>query len=467
MKITTLAVSFVTIVLFAPVLMAEDEKPQDKPAEALKIDMKDDPLEFIAESQRSAKQPVMTYKELLHFLQYHLGHLHIKNNPGEIKMRYGADGLPVYFDPDALAELRGAIQTDAITVITNNIKDPTKPTARQLAETGTVNVDDVRWQVLNTRKTPSEKKADETATGDPGAGTNGEPSGPKQVVQKVQREDFWFVRHSSSLLDNDLAVSKDETGKSKVDLANTNGALLSYDHDYSSRGDKWTAQGSVTWGNRYTGIDAPIQELWILPGIDFAHLDGTGVATKSHLDSLSANLGTMFRLDGTGPQLANIKIGPKVESDFGFHSLIGGGVLEYEPVDDRIGLGTWSYPDPAASDNLLKFKPRLFGYVDGGSVFNKGKKRDINTGDVYSRFGPKVALDIGSERPVLNNFNIELSYAHYLGILGSAATDYKFALDWKLDQEKVFSLQTSYEHGGLDANGDKVNTFTIGLTITQ
>jgi hypothetical protein len=300
-----------------------------------------------------------------------------------------------------------------------------------------------------------------------------QPTPEEMLAAYKKSEVFFSARKSAGLLDSDFVVDLDPTKKPTLaNLPSDSGALLSYNRNFLTDQNTWTAQGSLGLPVRFPMDSKGIQEVWFVPSVDFNHLGGSAIASSKRLDSLAWREGVYVRTYESNDQALQFRAGAVEQTDFRFSSLLVGGESEVEYKNGFLGapLGIWNdyYHNPR-----FNITPRLILNLDGGHVLSQGYKAGLVSGSDYGRFGPVASLTFsqgagldGLAKNILPN-SVRLNYSHYLGYVGRAYDDYGVVGNWKLDDSGVFSISAAYDHGGLNPNGDKADQFTLGLTIKK
>lgn len=295
----------------------------------------------------------------------------------------------------------------------------------------------------------------------------------QQLADYSKTQTFLYVRKTTSLMDSDFSVSKgDITSEKKAD-----GAIFSYNRLFSTDRNTWTTQGVLEAPVRFPSdhSENSLQEVWYVPAVEFNQLSGNGVIKTKKIDSLTFQNGTFMVTDFDDVGTSLIRASQVTETDFNFSSLLVGGEAEYEPVNDDAHLGTPEHLFVDKKSNLewITVMQRLVLHLDGGTVLDAGNKPTLHDGQMYNRFGPVYSFDIypGAQMnlpdALASSSKLEFSYGHYIGISGKACNDYKVNLNMSLDNQGIFGFTVAYEHGGLDANGDRANQVTAGLVIKK
>jgi hypothetical protein len=345
------------------------------------------------------------------------------------------------------------------------LKTSDNPAKAYFLKTGFFKKDDIASEVLNLP--------------DPSA-AQPKPEPPKQTPGEIlsayyEPQVFFSARKSASLLDSDFVVSQDSKKKPALaNLPSDSGALLSYNRNFTVEQNTWTAQGSLGLPVRFPFNSSGVQEIWFVPSVDFNHLGGSAIAPSKRIDNLAWRTGIYVRDFTAATQGLQFRVGNVTQTDFRFSSLIVGGESEIEFKNETLHLGVPIAEFKDEDQNpRLNITPRLILNLDGGTVVDAGYKTTLSNGQDYSRFGPVASLTFsqgsglsGAFRGILPT-SVRVSYAHYLGLVGGAYDDYGVVGIWNIDGSGVFSLNATYDHGGLNPNGDKANQFTVGLTIKK
>jgi hypothetical protein len=299
------------------------------------------------------------------------------------------------------------------------------------------------------------------------------PTPPPSNDGSTTPEVYYSLRKTSGLLDSNFSVQPDKTsGKSSLASSpSESGALLSYNRNFATTQDTWTAQGSAGLPIRFFPNSDDLSGLWFVPSVDFNYLGGSGVAAKSKLDSLQFNLGTLFNFGLGDRRTLDLRVAAVNATDFEFSSLLTGGEVEFEYKDPGHYIGSdlpliWNRDDKAYLSVLSRFTLRM----DGGSVLAPGGQPSLVLGQDYSRIGPIASFTFSAGSAVSSDIKgcfpiTTVTYGHLAGLMGRAYDDININAKWNLLSDGSIAFSILYDHGDLNADQATVDQLTIGFTL--
>ena len=335
-----------------------------------------------------------------------------------------------------------------------------------------------------------------------------------EIAKAQSREKSFWEGFLSPRIRHDWRDVLYEEDKSQPDnaprsIGSLRGANIAFTHNGVSNADTWSVVGAliVPWRHRWLPSDHwHLDEVTVAPSVSMNRISSNG-DPKGEVDSLLYRVGTYLSWEGVLGRIEKdvsvntsesarlveerwtppyIPIGLQVRAagvyatDTGHEESLPGYEVDIEP---RIKLPLFplgyrqvlirKYPlkEDHSDNSLLDFQVRAYFHLEGGNAQHVDADWIARTEDFF-RVGPVVGFDLHAPRLFLHqSATLSMRYLYLSAIQGDLDRQYLFdaqltynILDDPFTGHKV-GLTAEYQKGILPFTAEKIDTFTVGLSV--
>lgn len=253
----------------------------------------------------------------------------------------------------------------------------------------------------------------------------------------------------------------------ETNVAKAKPATIAFTRDFLKSSSSWTVHGALMYPFTHEfpeGTNSDSLEFTAIAWVPSISLDKvTGV--KQPVDSLVFRAANEDEFSYGSSQIAQhwisthlVRITPFYGTDTHFKSSQVGGELDYEPVNDDIGLGVFV-------GDLIPHRFRLFLHNEVGNVIDAGGNTNLVTGNTYYRIGPDIGIDL--QIKALPGLTGSVRLQDYEKVTAHTRSTRLFiaSLSYNIDPQGHVAIQAEYRLGRLPITAEKTETLTLGLGL--
>src|SRR6267142_4589897 len=253
----------------------------------------------------------------------------------------------------------------------------------------------------------------------------------------------------------------------ETNVAKAKPASIAFSRDFLKNSSSWTVHGALMYPFSHefpedTNSDSlQFTAVAFVPSVSLDKVTGV----KQPVDSLvfrAANEDEFsYRTSQIGHRWISthlLRIAPFYGTDTHFKSSQAGGELDYEPVNDDIGLGLFV-------GDLFPHRFRFFLHNEVGNVIDADGNTNLVTGNTYYRIGPDIGMDVQTKG--LPGLTASVRFQDYERVTVHTRSTRLFiaSLSYNIDPQGHIAIQAEYREGRIPLTAEKTKTLTLDLGL--